>query len=95
MEEQYREALSPLILESIRKAQDLIEFKDGIFFVDFLRIIRPFIKSLIERGMKIEYLTVDKTFTYVFVNEDAFYSNSDFTQFSVIELAGFKKWSQY
>lgn len=40
-------------------------------------------------------LTVDRMFTFSYVNFDAFYSNIDYTQFSVVELPGFKKWSQY
>jgi hypothetical protein len=45
--------------------------------------------------MKIENLAVDRLFTYFFVAEEAFFTNTDYTQFSVVELPGFKHWSAY
>jgi len=44
---------------------------------------------------KIDQLSVDRLFTYFFVAEDAFLANGDYTQFSVVELDGFKRWSSW
>lgn len=94
-EQELRTTLKPIILQAIKEAQEEIEYKDGVFFVDFLRHIRKYIEPLREKGMKIENLAVDRLFTYFFVADEAFLTNTDYTQYSVVPLPGFRPWSEY
>ncbi len=73
--------------------------------MDVLRKLRALIGPLREPGnsgepalipsLKEESIALDRIFTYVFVANDAYYANTDFAQYSIVELPGFKKWSEW
>jgi len=94
-EQELRLILRSLILESVKTAQEKIKNEDGIFYVDFVREMTPKVQELRKNGMSFENLVVDRLFTFLFMSEDAFLCNGDYTQFSAVELPGFNKWSTF
>lgn len=60
------------------------------------REVKPLLKKLEEEeGFKITHLAFDILFSFVFTGMEGFYANADYTQYSVVELEGFWKWSVY
>ncbi len=69
---------------------------DGIFFVDFWRRIKPLVSELSKKEeIQIDNLTIDRLFSYMFVAEDVFLSNLDYTQFTLRDLDGYHRWSWF
>ena len=70
-------------------------FKEGVYYVEFNRALAGLLKDHLPleiMNSPIPSAMAEEVFLDVY-ETDAFYSNKDFTQFSSVELEGFKKWS--
>ncbi len=80
-----------VLATAIEKAQRKInQSKDGVFYLDFQREIDS--NSLPQQFMDIE-IHIDANLIDLIKCDEVFF-NSDFTQYSVFAIDGYRKWSE-
>ena len=88
--------LTPLAIKNAQEAQP-DQGKSGIFYVQYLQTLNGLLKTNLPPQLAdtpLPTLIAEDVFVDVYIL-DAFFSNSDFTLFTIFEMEGFKKWSQW
>ncbi len=77
-------------MEGIKEVNAEADFKEGCFYMDFLRVTKEKHDDLAKKG--IPRIIGDMAFFQLVLN-DQIYFNSDFALYSTTPLEGYRKWS--